>query len=615
MAIKVAFGGQSIRKPGSYSRSRVDNTGGRQIGDNGSLFLIGEADKGAPGDVEGIQSFSASQLPNLIAKYGSGPLVDAARIAVQGPSNSPGIAGADEVLVWKTNSSTQASLTLQNGSSEDIIVLKDRAWGARGNQIAVTVAAGTTANQKSFTVTLGNETENLGENPAVSQLEVQYTGAAADCSLSISASKVLTTTAAATPADDLSINLSDYSISELVQFINNQANYTATLNNTQSGSVTPATDLDKVDITDIKPAASDLYRLQREILELFNEDSDLLEASLASPQNEGVPANITSQNLNGGAKGASANSDFADGFAKSLPEIYQVAVPCISQDASDDITAGLTDSASSYTIASVLASLSSHLNLRATTKNRREAQAFAGFRSDAKADWYAQAQTLANFRIQLVGQDVLALGTDGNLSWKQPHILAAALGGMRLGSEVGEPLTFKFVNISGIGHSVDPETGIEDGDFDPLTDVDEAIDAGVTFLERPSSGGFRLVVDNTTYGADENFVFNRGSVIEAADFVAKTLREQTEAVFVGTKISNGQAASMKTFIRSLLLQLNDPSRQIITSSNDAPNGFREDTFVVEISGNTARVQVEVKPVQGLDFVLIDLTLGNITQNA
>ena len=48
---------------------------------------------------------------------------------------------------------------------------------------------------------------------------------------------------------------------------------------------------------------------------------------------------------------------------------------------------------------------------------------------------------------------------------------------------------------------------------------------------------------------------------------------------------------------------------IITSSSDAPFGFVEDTFTVSINGNTAEIQVEIKPVQGLDFIFINFTLG------
>jgi len=95
----------------------------------------------------------------------------------------------------------------------------------------------------------------------------------------------------------------------------------------------------------------------------------------------------------------------------------------------------------------------------------------------------------------------------------------------------------------------------------------------------------------------------------------KSLRELTETLFVGQKISNGTAQSIKTAIRSRLIDLNADDVQIITRSDDAPFGFREDTFVVEVEGNCARVHVEIKPVQGLDFIKIDFTLGDITQTA
>ena len=71
MAIIKSFAGRNIRKPGAYSRSLVDNSGGSPIQSNDTIFIIGESELGAPGDVEGIQSFSAGQLDQLVSKYGS----------------------------------------------------------------------------------------------------------------------------------------------------------------------------------------------------------------------------------------------------------------------------------------------------------------------------------------------------------------------------------------------------------------------------------------------------------------------------------------------------------------------------------------------------------------
>lgn len=621
MAIKRQFDGQTISKPGSYSRSKVDNSGGAPLGSNDVLFLIGEAELGAPGDVEGIQEFSASQLDALVAKYGSGPIVDAALVSTR-PSRTPGIGGAGRIQVWKTNSALQAQVSINEATDTNpLLTLKDQAWGAPGNNISVTIADGTTSLQKLITVNKLNETsEALGENAAIAVLSIQYTGDASTASLALTGvsqtNKTLATTLAGDQTDgsaNLAISLANYSMKELVDFINAQTGYSASLSDGTKAAKS-GLELDPVAIADVKTSASSMYRLQQEIVELINAGSDRVVASLAATPVAGLPVNVTDSFLAGGAKGASLNSDFSGGLAQSLAKTWNVALPCISRDATDDIADGLTDASSAYTIASVIASLDSHLRLRGSTKNRKEAQGMAGIREAAKADAFQAARDAGSFLVQLAMQDVLIVDAAGELKWKQPHIMAALAAGIRLGTAVGEPLTHKFINANGVGHVVDPVTGLETGDFNAGLDAEDAIDAGILFTEE-ASGGNRIVVDNTTYGIDQSFVFNRGSVVEASQFIAKTLRETAELVFVGQKVSNGVAASIKSVLRNKLRELNAPEVNITTASSDAPEGFVEETFVVEVQGNTARVQVEVKPVQGLDFVFITFTLGDITQSA
>lgn len=622
MAIRKSFGGTTIRKPGAYSRSKVDNSGGAAIESNDSLFLVGEAALGAPGDVEGIVEFSAAQINQLVAKYGSGPLVDAALAATR-PSRTPGVGGAGRILVWKTNSSTRASYTAQNGSSDDLIKFSDVFWGAPGNNLSITIADGDTSNQKIITINKLNDTaEVLDQNPADVAISVQYTGDASSATLAIAgaskSAKTLSTTLAGDQTDgsaDLSISLNNYSMKQLADFIDAQTGYSASLV-TNTSAAFDSVELDPVSSVDITSASS-LYRLQEELIDIVNQQSERVIAELDATPAEDLPANISGQFLTGGAQGASTNSDFSDGLSKSLAEDYNVVLPCVSRDASDDIAdaqLGFTDASSTYDIDSVLAATDSHLRLRSSVQNRKEAQGMGGYRKSAKADVFAGISTLGSEFMQVAMQDVLVQDVNANLSWKQPHIFAALAAGIRLGTEVGEPLTFKRLNCNAIGHDIDPETGLEDGDFNPALDVDQAIDNGVLFAER-SGSIFRIVVDNTTYGTDESFVFNRGSVVEAAQFVAKDIRGIAEDVFVGNKVSNGLADSIKSVIRSRLIELNADDVNIITGSLDAPQGFVEETFVVNVEGNTAEVQVEVKPVQGLDFVLITFTLGNIRQSA
>lgn len=618
MGIKKSFGGASIRKPGAYSRSKVDNSSGAPLGTNDTLFLIGEADSGKAGSVEGIVEFTAEQIDRLIEKFTSGPVVDCALAATR-PSPDSTIGGAGRIMVYITNAIAQASRTVNEATNTNpLYSVKDRKGGVSGNDLSITIANGTVpARQKLITINRLNDTaEVLGENDGTAVLSIEYTGDATTASAVISGSSKANKTLAITLAGDQtdgsmnqSIVLANYSFKQLVDFINAQVGYSATLSDASKAAL-KSNELDSIGATSILSATS-LYRLQEEILELIN-SSERVEATLAATPVVGLPVNLTNSFLTGGARGASTNSSFSTGLSKSLAKDYSVALPCISRDATADIADGLTDASSTYTIAAVQASLESHLILRGSIKNRKEAQGHTGFRDAQKADCYAQAAVVGSELVQFHIQDVLVLDVNGDLTWKHPHVHAALCAGIRLGTEIGEPLTHKFLNVNGVGHVVDPVTGLETGDFNESLDVDDAIDAGITFSEK-AQGGHRIVVDNTTYGVDQSFVFNRGSVVEAAQFVAKSLRETAELVFVGKKVSNGAAASIKSVLRSKLQELN--RNNIITASDDAPEGFVEETFVVTVTGNTAEVQVEVKPVQGLDFVFITFTLGDIRQSA
>ena len=205
--------------------------------------------------------------------------------------------------------------------------------------------------------------------------------------------------------------------------------------------------------------------------------------------------------------------------------------------------------------------LQNHLIQRSSTSVRKEAQGMIGGRF---RDWRTSFNNntdgfmgVTSFLIQAFIQDVRVINSLGALEWKAPHILAAMAAGIRLGTTVGEPLTFKFVNANNVAHHVNTSTGNFSGttQFKPGFDFNVAIQNGITFTEL-ASGGSRIVVDNTRYVTDDSFIFNRGSVIEAAQFVAKSSRQLLERIFVGNKVSNGAALSLKNVLRNYLIELN-----------------------------------------------------------
>jgi len=215
--------------------------------------------------------------------------------------------------------------------------------------------------------------------------------------------------------------------------------------------------------------------------------------------------------------------------------------------------------------------------------------------------------------MQLMIQDVRQVDSLGSIRWFQPWALACMIAGARSGASIGLPLTFKFMNCSGIRQTAQsmntPESDII-LDFDPDTQYDDAIQGGITFLEAPTTGGFRIVVDNTTYGIDDNWVWNRGNVIYAADTVAYNFRNTMERRYVGVK-NTIRATEVKSTAESVLATF--LAQGITVSTGDAQNGYKN--LSVRIEGNTIYISVTIKLVEGIDFVLNEITVQRATQSA
>ena len=316
--------------------------------------------------------------------------------------------------------------------------------------------------------------------------------------------------------------------------------------------------------------------------------------------------------LSGGVLGGTSPADCVNALAAFQGIRLNSVVPLFSRDAVADIADSLTDPSSTYTLLGIQQAVKTHLSLTASTKNRSERQGYMSMK-DTYANVAARAGLLADFREQLVFQDILQVNSLGNILWFQPWALACLVAGSRGGAPIGTPLTFKFMNCSGIRATAQPMSTPEVdiiNDFDPSQDYDEAIQAGLTFLEAPQTGGFRIVVDNTTYGADANWVYNRGNVLYAADTVAYNFRNQLEAIYVGVKntvkaneVQNVAAAVLATFL----------AQGITVSTTDAPNGYKQ--LQVQIVGNTINIQVTVKLVEGIDFILEQITLQRASSAA
>lgn len=478
----------------------------------------------------------------------------------------------------------------------------------------------TSESEASVIVSVANTRDQVTESSSplggTIVLSLGYAGASATAAtMSINqATKRLTTSITGVSGANLSIDLSQFAdIATLVNFINAKPGYIAVVD-AQLGSQ-PISILDEVSAVGILSQevaglgiapATVPGRVKKDLKEVsdYFAASSYVEAQIFARR--GLPevqAKFFLANGSKGATSAAAITAALDQFAKVR---INSVVPLFSRDAEADVAEGFTDEASSYMIDAIHAAVKSHCILMSNTKNRSERHCMLAIRSSF-ADVKVKSGNLGSARAQLVFQDVRAALSDGQVKWHQPHVLAAGVAGMRSGAEVGLPLTFKFMNISGLRHTASPLRALPSEvvvDFDPRTQADEGIIAGVTFLEAPQSGGFRLVLDNTTYNKDDNWLLNRGSVAHAADVIAFDFRRRMEQIIVGQRNSDFTAASIRSIAESLMAGYSD--QRLTAKTEDAPNGFKQ--LSVRLEGNVVRISVTLVLAEGIDFVLSEFTL-------
>lgn len=597
MAISTSFNGATIYRPGSYSKTQIDLGGNVPLGRTGLIAIFGEADAGAPGDSEVDVSrnfYTAERLSDARAKYRSGPIVDALSFLFSPAADGAIPSGAQTVWVFKTNSSTRAERSLTGSGWSDTKV-RSVEWGTGGNRATIKIeGAGATR-----TITIAQKRDLLVETATV--------GGNTVITMDPSDSITITATTVSVSVDGgaaVDLEKSEFkTIKQLVEAINLLGPTSpATISSSKFNQMSPSV-LDQV--TDATSVKMDAY----EVKQVF-ESSQIVKLVVASGATSGLPSAMSEIALVGGAKGGTLSSDIVDALAKFEKFHVNSIIPLFSRDSSEDISDSLTDDTSTYTIDGIHQAVKTHISLMKTTKQRSERQGYLSLK-DSYDVCKEKSGDLADARLQLVIQDVRQIDAAGTIKWFQPWALSCLLAGSRGGASIGLPMTFKFMNCSGIRQTAQAMTTAEEDitlDFDPDTQFDDAIQSGITFLEAPKTGGFRVVVDNTTYGIDDNWVYNRGNVIYAGDIVAYNFRNVMEARYVGLK-NTVTVAEIKSTAESVLSTF--LNQGVTVSTGDAPGGYKD--LTVRVEGNTIIITLTVKLVEGIDFILSDITLQRATQ--
>jgi hypothetical protein len=307
-------------------------------------------------------------------------------------------------------------------------------------------------------------------------------------------------------------------------------------------------------------------------------------------------AGDTFEYFSGAIRGVSTNTNWQDALDELLKVRKQHVVPLISEDLANQVHG------SSATFAVVAAQLGAHVSLcRGVEKN--ECGGYMGIKG-TRTQYVARANLFGDQDVALTSQRLTRLNAAGSASVELDEWSSAvAAAGTRAGMpEVGEPLTHKYLRSDGLD---------QDASWDPLdrTDANLLIENGCLFAENKEGKGMRWVRDLTTWIADDNLAYAEGSVRDAVRFFTYGLREHLEDKFTGIKAKPATAANIKeeTAAFGELMR----GEFVIVDSIDEDTGELIHAYHeirVTISGDIARVRVEIFPVTGVNFQLTEIFL-------
>lgn len=434
-------------------------------------------------------------------------------------------------------------------------------------------------------------------------LKLGYEGTTAVAT--VDATSITIVTVGGASAGTIERDLADYpTLADLAANLNSIPGFTAAPGTAVIGS-SPSTSLDQGVFHIASTFGGTPGRIKQDAYKFFISMRDqAVLTQLDKQASSGLPAPTAGVSfLSGGAKGSTSDAQIAAALDALKLVRGNFVVPLFSRDAADDIADGQTDTSSSYTIEAVNANTLAHVLQMSTLKKRRNRQAFLSLRGTLEAAKQMSGE-LASFRCSLAFQDVRDVSIAGSVAQFQPWMNAVKAAGMQAAGFY-RAIFNKGINISGALQAA--------GDFNDQDDdaVELALEAGLLIVARPPTGGFRYVSDQTTYGRDNNFVYNSIQAVYVADIISLTTAQVMEQMFVGQSLADISAPQALSVLDSIMENLK--RLKLIAFSDDAPKGYKNP--IIKISGPAMVVSAEVKAATALYFIPITFSITQIQQSA
>lgn len=214
---------------------------------------------------------------------------------------------------------------------------------------------------------------------------------------------------------------------------------------------------------------------------------------------------------------------------------------------------------------------------------RSERDVCAGAASgETLAQLKARTLALNSRHIRLCAQDVDRYNSDLERETFPPYFTAALAAGMQSGAPLGEPLTFKYLDILA--------TSGNDASYTLTDDAEDLIQSGLNMIERVPNKGYRWLRQISTHQIDDNLAYVECSTNHAVNIAVYEFRTRLEAA-VGRRGFDGTVTATREIALGVLAEL-IADGVIVEWRN----------LSIELTADVMDVDVEMAPSVPVNFV-------------
>ncbi|WP_191058320.1 phage tail sheath subtilisin-like domain-containing protein [Geminicoccus harenae] len=528
------------------------------------------------GNVVAFIGRSLGGKPNTALRFGTpseaeavlveGELLDAVRAAFD---PSPETNAPQSVVAVRVNPAEQASLTLLDASSNPVITLKSTDYGLRNNQIKVKVETGSTAGKK-LTTQFGND-YYTADNVARNAFGVQYSGAAATATMSITGTSIVLQAPSGTTID--TIELATFkTVQQVVDRINSLTGFAASVKDGNNNKLA-LNGLDYVTSQDVKTAEFVVTANLQAIIDWFNSSGEGFVTATRGATAGAVPGNVGFTYLSGGSDGIVTNAEWADAY-ETLQTVDVQWVTPISPEPS------------------IWAMNDAHVSFM--SNNKKERRAIVGTNlGTSNEDAISAAKSLNSDRTSLVHIGHYSYDPQGNLVLRPAYLTAALIAGAFAGVNPGTPMTNKALKVVAL-----------ERDLRNPTETDVLINGGVLCVENTDTG-YKVVQSISTWLINSNYNRREVSTGVAVDFTARNWRQAVDSLR-GSKSNPLLISQAISRSDSVLRELSRPEPQGVgvLAGDEANPPYKN--IQASIEGDVLRLQAQVSPVIPNNYILITI---------